>query len=353
MAVFGWISPEFSLTAKSQKPPPALSPHSTLLNPGPNPVDGSGGRGNGLPGLSVLRTSRFRRFIAALLFVSIPLTTVGYDADADNPTVTHTRSVHNSYDANYRLRSETIVQDGAVSRSRYDYDHGNNRVALRKDTGGDGADDEIFSDTADYHYDLENRLVQLDDGQNDGSLRSHHYAYDYRARRVVRDESLGGGQSTTLVFSGGLSVREWESAGLDQKIADPVNSAAEPDSELIRGSDWGGGVGGVLYTLRLDGGVLRPGYHHFNGRGDVVAKTDADGAFAWQASYEAFGTRTREVGTNPDRHRASELLRTASSQSKPRHAIHILCFWRAKEVPDCDAGGRAFGWQRRKRLRCW
>ena len=46
-------------------------------------------------------------------------------------------------------------------------------------------------------------------------------------------------------------------------------------------------------------------FNHYNGRGDVVAQTDDSGALTWTGSYEAYGTRTRETGTNPDRQRAN------------------------------------------------
>jgi RHS repeat-associated protein len=63
----------------------------------------------------------------------------------------------------------------------------------------------------------------------------------------------------------------------------------------------GGGIGGLLHSLR-DGA---PKYNLGNGRGDVVAQSDATGALTWTASYEAFGTRPVETGTNADRQRAN------------------------------------------------
>jgi RHS repeat-associated protein len=37
----------------------------------------------------------------------------------------------------------------------------------------------------------------------------------------------------------------------------------------------------------------------------VVDQTDCGGALTWQAAYEAYGTRTAEAGSNPDRQRAN------------------------------------------------
>ncbi|MCB1078339.1 MAG: hypothetical protein KDM64_10985, partial [Verrucomicrobiae bacterium] len=286
--------------------------------------------------------------------------------DLVNAGLTHLRTVLNTYDANYRLDIETITEDGVVTRSDYDYDAGNNRTSLKKDTDGDGVDDRVYtydhtagwnqlqgytltdaaertlesvaytydaggngnratqvrtvtsyhpdgtvesvqSDTDTYTYDLENRLIQLTDGLTDGGSRTYAYTYDYRTRRIIRDESGGvspsgdPGQITRVVFSGGTSAQEWENGALDSRLADPQSAADQPEVEYIRGSDWGGGVGGILYTLR--GG--QPGYNHYNSRGDVVAKTDATGSLTYRANYEAFGTRTQEQGDNADRQRAN------------------------------------------------
>ncbi len=93
----------------------------------------------------------------------------------------------------------------------------------------------------------------------------------------------------------------------------------------VRGPDMGGGVGGLLYTVRNplypgQGFAWRPNsfpdqpqvpqsitqrYNLSNGRGDVVAQSDSSGALTWTASYEAYGKRTRETGTNQDKQRAN------------------------------------------------
>ena len=93
----------------------------------------------------------------------------------------------------------------------------------------------------------------------------------------------------------------------------------------VRGPDMGGGVGGLLYTVR---NPLYPGqglawwpngfpdhpqvpqsitqrYNLSNGRGDGVAQSDSSGALTWTASYEAYGKRTKETGANQDKQRAN------------------------------------------------
>ena len=141
-----------------------------------------------------------------------------------------------------------------------------------------------------YDYDFENRLISVDDN----AAGTFAYTYEYRTRRIVRDETAATipGELTTVVFSGGTSVRE---------IEDTVTAV-----EYLRGSDWGGGVGGILYSLRSGA----PSFSHANSRGDIVAKTNATGALTYQASYDAFGRHgdtasSAAIGTDPDRQKAN------------------------------------------------
>jgi RHS repeat-associated protein len=72
--------------------------------------------------------------------------------------------------------------------------------------------------------------------------------------------------------------------------------------QYVRGSDWGGGVGGLLYSLR--GGT--PSFKHYNARGDILAESNATGASTWRAQYDAYGTRAQESGTpSADRQRGN------------------------------------------------
>lgn len=271
--------------------------------------------------------------------------------DFTTPGTFRTRTVFNEYDTIYRLQAETITDDGSLSLTEYDYDDANNRTARRKDTNGDGTDDETaiydytggwnqlqtYTETSGgisktvtfgydangnrtsrsedgaithtYAWDKENRLTGVTQGAN-----SYAYAYDYRTRRIVRDESAGvdnqgnPGVSTSLVFSGGTSNQEWESGQLTSALsAGTISGTARPDVTYVRGSDWGGGVGGVLYTLRADTGTTSysAGFNFYNSRGDVIAKTDDTGDFTWQGEYRADGQRTHEIGENKDRQRGN------------------------------------------------
>ncbi len=141
-----------------------------------------------------------------------------------------------------------------------------------------------------YLYDLENRLSQVMPPALVGAGTvppTYAYAYDYRTRRVGRTE---GSVSTAVVFSGGTSIAEY-----------PGGGSTGPTVEFVRGSDWGGGVGGILYSVR--GG--NASFDHYNARGDVSTQTSGTGTVSCQAEYEAWGKRTQEYGQDQDRQRAN------------------------------------------------
>ncbi len=191
------------------------------------------------------------------------------------------------------------------------------------------ANGEIF-----IYYDYEHRPVSVSsnltvqnvtvDAQGDkggAGPRRRTYAYDYRgSRRVWRggdavefchassnsnESKLQPGDKMTdtktahgeNVLRAGTSVREYDvTAGgpnLNWNAAMPVaanwtpsNTTLAPTTEYIRGSDWGGGVGGILYALHANA----PSYYHYDGRGDVVAQTTGmTGNLSYQAAYNAEG----------------------------------------------------------------
>ena len=266
------------------------------------------------------------------------------------------RIVRLKYDKAYRLKDEAIFrQSGTIQATSYDYDDSHNRtkktvLGLNPSSTSYRYNDlnqltsftEVYSglsaafeydgngnrvkrtnastgEVTEYHYDPDNRLISVAEldkkhtikiaGPNGLQAKAHFtvdrnygYTYDYRTRRIDRDEN---GVKTDIVFLGGTSVMEFEGSG---NGAEPDRAAgAVPTVEYIRGSDLGGGIGGILYSLR-DG---QPSFTWYNNRGDVVAKTADDGSLTYQAAYEAFGTRTQEEGETEDRQRANTREETA------------------------------------------
>ena len=104
-----------------------------------------------------------------------------------------------------------------------------------------------------YQYDDENRLVQLSVTGSGSGTQMYSYAYDYRTRRVQRTEL---GTVTNIAFDGGTSILEYASA------------ASSPTVEYVRGHDYGGGVGGLEYSLRSS--VAH--FNFYDSRGDVTTQ---------------------------------------------------------------------------------
>jgi RHS repeat-associated protein len=187
--------------------------------------------------------------------------------------VKHNLTTQYTYNSLNQLLSFTDGRD----TTNYIYDvHGNRRTRTKG-----------LASTL-YAYDWENRLVEV---AQDGT--TYAYAYDYRTRRVQRNE---GGDTTRVVFSGGTSYAEY-------------TNGVTPSVEYIRGNDYGGGIGGILYSLRpnpQDPGPARiANYAHYNSRGDITANTDDSGTVTYQALYEAFGQRTVTSGSTADRQKAN------------------------------------------------
>ena len=219
-----------------------------------------------------------------LLLAGAPASGSAYDQlreydKANNRTKKTSAGVITDYVFNHRLNQLDSYTDGTTTTS-FDYDEADNRTERK--IGG-------VLDTT-YSYDHDNRLITLADATNS---KTYSYAYDHRTRRVLRDESAAGGDEIKLSFIGGTSAMELDGAA----------TAAT----FIRGSDYGGGVGGMLYSPR--GTPAVPSYAHSNHRGDIVARTDTNGDITWQAAYEAYGTRPQDsapgFGTNQDRQRGN------------------------------------------------
>lgn len=123
------------------------------------------------------------------------------------------------------------------------------------------------------------------------------YEYDYRERLMGRIErELPDGENVETVrmsYSGGTSVLE---------------KNVENTLRFYRGSDMGGGVGGLLYAENADSSGLN--YKHYNLRGDIVATTDSECSILVQYLYEAFGAIIETYGISPsDRYRSNTKYR--------------------------------------------
>ena len=152
------------------------------------------------------------------------------------------------------------------------------------------------------------------------------WGYDHRSRRVQRDEPGSGGERlrTVTVFAGGTSAAEYT---VTAAAGSAWTVPPAPTVQHVRGPDLGGGTKGLLYSLR--NGL--PTFNRYNGRGDVVAQSDIDGATTWAASYQADGRRTAEAGTNVERYRASCLPKAARSAASGLEFQAAFAAGRSKE----------------------
>ncbi len=122
-------------------------------------------------------------------------------------------------------------------------------------------------------------------------------------------------QGSVVSFAGGTSVQEFLLGGAQLSGSSLFNGpVTSPTVMYARGSDRGGGVGGLLYSLRKNGaGVWKPKIYAYNARGDVIGQTDdsqtiPSGAPAetWASVYQADGRiASTTSGSSPDRQRAN------------------------------------------------
>jgi len=67
----------------------------------------------------------------------------------------------------------------------------------------------------------------------------------------------------------------------------------------------GGGVGGMVYSLKHEAGNVKLVASHANHRGDIIARSDNTGSLTSFSRYEAYGKRPYEWGSDPDRQKAN------------------------------------------------
>ncbi len=219
-----------------------------------------------------------------------------------------------------RLCASFHLPGNATTTASYSYDPNGNAIQRTY------SDSRWVSGSSPYYYinyayDFENRLVSSQGSDSAGNVSAfsndiEYFTYDYRTRRVQQEEVhsyRGPGSSswatsdvkTASVFSGGTAIREYsESQSPSAGTWLASNTALTPSAEFIRGSDWGGGVGGILYAIHQSGtgsGDAGVNYYHYDGRGDVVAQTTGfNGTLSYQAAYTAFGEHSPAAPSDPN-----------------------------------------------------
>jgi len=172
-------------------------------------------------------------------------------------------------------------------------------------------------------------------------LEHSTFSYDDQARRLFEDRydldefdsnvthtgygTVGGNYSgssfshtetaAVKLYDGEAPVRAYQAVQIFTSANSTWSNTGNlslDTGEYIRGSDWGGGIGGILYSLPVPGNATNAKYYNYDGRGDVVALTSNIGNVTYGAAYDAYGkhatvttsgvttTGTQEVGTDTD-----------------------------------------------------
>ena len=240
----------------------------------------------------------------------------------------HTQVVENTYDDFDRLTTENITLDNNLNDIRqkvYSYDNADNCTSYTKYESGNVYDGSVYYYNSlnqmvhSYIYPGEDEYYVYDEignyiykygtynvGVDWESMRNSYdgfgrlkvdgtttYNYDYRGRLASSINASNGTYGYKGSYSSGTSV---------------IDKNSGNTTYIYRGSDMGGGVGGLLYAENADNSGLN--YKHYNLRGDIVATTDSECSILVQYLYEAFGAIIETYGISPsDRYRSNTKYR--------------------------------------------
>ena len=174
---------------------------------------------------------------------------------------------------------KTIYFPGDSMEARYGYDEMGNMAQIISFyyNAPVGHQEHIIN----YTFDGFGRMIKIENEE-----RIIEYEYDYRGRlmgRIERELPDGENVETArMSYSGGTSVLE---------------KNVENTLRFYRGSDMGGGVGGLLYAENADSSGLN--YKHYNLRGDIVATTDSGGSILSELRYLGNGDIEGSSDTQP------------------------------------------------------
>ena len=202
---------------------------------------------------------------------------------------------------------------GNTSSYAYQYDDNGNRE-VRSFTNENNE-----ASTHTYFYDQENRLVRVNDGNDDIFKAS----YDYRTRRTAKTEVNSQDQFETVayIYDGGVSCQEVKVTTGEEY--DGTNGSL--DKQYIRGNGMGGGIGSVCYmertadfrsvssdvqnfydaagygptTLNGSSNMLAE-YFCYNAVGSVVSNTDQQGFVIRENDFDAYGVQVRSEDHTPN-----------------------------------------------------
>jgi RHS repeat-associated protein len=218
-----------------------------------------------------------------------------------------------NYDANNRLNDKGLLLD-AVS---YDYDEAGNLIRKTE-----------IGQVRQYGYDIQNRLIEVKDGN--GNLIAR-YGYDPFDRRIwkeqYRDRSgnvlAQARRSYYLYADEGLIAESRQDITLDAN--DSVSAGAEPAIATQYGPrpDAEFTTGVLFVKTKNSNGDDTVAYYHHDHLETPIQATDKQGNVVWSAQYNVFGRATITTpAASPDKPTISSVLRLPGQIEDEETGLH-------------------------------
>lgn len=181
-------------------------------------------------------------------------------------------TVQYTYDPLGNIQQKNV---GGIATS-YSYNAGNELTAVNGQAYTYDANGNLTNDGNNtYKW---NELGQLTEVDNSSGTPIAIYAYDALGRRVSEQ---AGGTTTKFFYQGTSNLVTYEADGSGNLLKSYAYSSVGLPLTM---TTWSGGIGTTYY-------------YHENGRGDVVALTDASGTTVGQYSYDAWGNILTSTGS--------------------------------------------------------
>lgn len=266
---------------------------------------------------SILVYDAFDRLVSETLYDTntIYITTYTYDSNGNRLTKRLQKGLEsegesNRFEENYEYAVNSLNQVVGVTKRRWVL---SNPEVVETTTsaitynvrGNANLISSSDGKSTEFNYDEFDMIVSARDYDSGNTISSSTNIYDYRGRRVEHGcQSSSFDYEKVYSYSDGTSVVE---SRLD------LNDRSERKTLFYRGSDQGGGVGGINYSEFADGTDLN--YKFYNLRGDVVLTIDGNSNVSSKYLYFGFGKNVLERGSEiaTDKHRANTKVEDESS----------------------------------------
>lgn len=210
-----------------------------------------------------------------------------YTLDAVGNRIAHSKvSDAWQYDANNRL---TQIGSGSCGDSDV--------TCYQWDNNGNLTQQHTASQTTQYRYDTQNRLIQVQ--EPNGNLIAR-YGYDPLNRRLWKEQfrdkdgnALAQAQRTHYLYADeGLIAEATQAITLNQDGSTSANTTPEITTQYGPKPESHFTTGMLFIKTRNSNGQDTVAYYHHDHLETPIQATDKDGNIVWSASYQAFGKAT-------------------------------------------------------------